>query len=69
MAIAARNLKHAQEYAKQHNIPKAFGSYEELAEDPDVGKDGGWREHGEGEKRVVMVKRVKVFWKGPDLKL
>ncbi|XP_053121602.1 trans-1,2-dihydrobenzene-1,2-diol dehydrogenase-like [Hemicordylus capensis] len=36
MAIAARDLSRAQEYAKIHSIPKAYGSYEELAEDPNV---------------------------------
>ncbi|XP_066486440.1 trans-1,2-dihydrobenzene-1,2-diol dehydrogenase-like [Tiliqua scincoides] len=36
VAIASRNLKNAQAYAKQHNIPKAYGSYDELAQDPDV---------------------------------
>ncbi|XP_077773236.1 trans-1,2-dihydrobenzene-1,2-diol dehydrogenase-like isoform X2 [Podarcis muralis] len=35
-AIASRDLKRSEEYAKQHNIPKAYGSYEELAEDPDI---------------------------------
>ncbi|XP_033026749.1 trans-1,2-dihydrobenzene-1,2-diol dehydrogenase-like [Lacerta agilis] len=35
-AIASRDLKRSQEYAKQHNIRKAYGSYEELAEDPDI---------------------------------
>lgn len=39
VAIAARELKRAQEYAKLHNIPKAYGSYEELAQDPNVGED------------------------------
>ncbi|XP_066484835.1 trans-1,2-dihydrobenzene-1,2-diol dehydrogenase-like [Tiliqua scincoides] len=36
VAIAARSLSRAQEYAKNHDIPKAYGSYEELAQDPDV---------------------------------
>ncbi|XP_061444670.1 trans-1,2-dihydrobenzene-1,2-diol dehydrogenase-like [Rhineura floridana] len=36
VAIAARELKRSQEYAKHHGIPKAYGSYEELAKDPDV---------------------------------
>lgn len=36
VAIAARNLSSAQEFAKTHNISKAYGSYEELAKDPNV---------------------------------
>ncbi|XP_003226235.1 trans-1,2-dihydrobenzene-1,2-diol dehydrogenase [Anolis carolinensis] len=36
VAIASRDLSRAQEYAKIHEIPKAYGSYAELAEDPDV---------------------------------
>ncbi|KAM6452394.1 trans-1,2-dihydrobenzene-1,2-diol dehydrogenase-like [Liasis olivaceus] len=36
VAIASRSLSRAQEYAKIHSIPKAYGSYAELAEDPDV---------------------------------
>nr|XP_020648328.1 trans-1,2-dihydrobenzene-1,2-diol dehydrogenase-like [Pogona vitticeps] len=36
VSIAARDLSRAQEYAKNHGISKAYGSYEELAQDPDV---------------------------------
>uniref|UniRef100_A0ABM5EI15 Trans-1,2-dihydrobenzene-1,2-diol dehydrogenase n=1 Tax=Pogona vitticeps TaxID=103695 RepID=A0ABM5EI15_9SAUR len=36
VAIASRDLSRAEEYAKTHGIPKAYGSYAELAEDPDV---------------------------------
>ncbi|XP_029937023.1 trans-1,2-dihydrobenzene-1,2-diol dehydrogenase-like [Myripristis murdjan] len=36
VAVAARNLEHAQEFAKKHNIPRAYGSYEELAKDADI---------------------------------
>uniref|UniRef100_A0A8C8SST6 Trans-1,2-dihydrobenzene-1,2-diol dehydrogenase n=1 Tax=Pelusios castaneus TaxID=367368 RepID=A0A8C8SST6_9SAUR len=36
MGIAARDLARAQEYAQRHRIPRAYGSYEELAQDPDV---------------------------------
>ncbi|KAM6452396.1 trans-1,2-dihydrobenzene-1,2-diol dehydrogenase-like isoform 1-T1 [Liasis olivaceus] len=35
-AIASSSLKRAQDYAKQHGICKAYGSYEELAQDPDI---------------------------------
>lgn len=36
--IASRSLEHAKEFAKRHGIPKAYGSYEELANDPDIGE-------------------------------
>ncbi|XP_044303655.1 trans-1,2-dihydrobenzene-1,2-diol dehydrogenase-like [Varanus komodoensis] len=36
VAIASRDVKRAQEYAKKHGICRAYGSYEELAHDPDV---------------------------------
>ena len=36
MAVGARELKSAQDFAKLFNIPKAYGSYEELAKDKDV---------------------------------
>ncbi|XP_061447599.1 trans-1,2-dihydrobenzene-1,2-diol dehydrogenase-like [Rhineura floridana] len=36
VAITSHDLSRAQEYAKTHGIPKAYGSYAELAEDPDV---------------------------------
>ncbi|XP_055917385.1 trans-1,2-dihydrobenzene-1,2-diol dehydrogenase-like [Eupeodes corollae] len=35
-AIAARDMQRAQEFAKAHEIPKAFGSYEELAMSSEV---------------------------------
>src|ERR1700761_9027972 len=35
-AIAARDLDKAREYAAEHEIPKAYGSYEELLADPDI---------------------------------
>lgn len=38
MAVAARNLSDAQEFGKRHSIPQAYGSYEELANDPNVGR-------------------------------
>ncbi|XP_044845020.1 trans-1,2-dihydrobenzene-1,2-diol dehydrogenase-like [Mauremys mutica] len=36
VAIAARDLARAQDYAQKHGIPRAYGSYEELARDPNV---------------------------------
>jgi predicted dehydrogenase len=35
-AIASRSLEKAQSVAKQLNIPKAYGSYEELLADPEI---------------------------------
>jgi dihydrodiol dehydrogenase / D-xylose 1-dehydrogenase (NADP) len=35
-AVGSRTLEKAQEFADQYGIPKAYGSYQELAEDPDV---------------------------------
>jgi len=36
VAAAARDLTRAQEFSKDHDIPRAYGSYEELAKDPEV---------------------------------
>ncbi|XP_077171108.1 trans-1,2-dihydrobenzene-1,2-diol dehydrogenase-like [Paroedura picta] len=36
VAIASRELSRAQKYAQTHDIGKAYGSYAELARDPDV---------------------------------
>ncbi|GBN04219.1 Trans-1,2-dihydrobenzene-1,2-diol dehydrogenase [Araneus ventricosus] len=36
VAIAARSLASAKDFATTHNIPRAYGCYEELAKDPDV---------------------------------
>jgi len=36
VAVAARSLPSAQEFAKTHGIPKAYGSYEELVKDANV---------------------------------
>ena len=38
VAVAARKLEAAQEFAKIHNVANAYGSYEELVKDPNVGK-------------------------------
>ena len=35
-AVASRNLERAQDFAKKWNFEKAYGSYEELYNDPDV---------------------------------
>ena len=35
-AIASRDLKPAQEHAKKYGIPKAYGSYEELLNEPGI---------------------------------
>ncbi|XP_072320783.1 trans-1,2-dihydrobenzene-1,2-diol dehydrogenase-like [Eucyclogobius newberryi] len=36
VAVAARKLDDAQNFANKHNISHAYGSYEELSRDPDV---------------------------------
>lgn len=36
VAVAARELSRAREFAQKHGIPRACGSYRELAEDPNV---------------------------------
>uniref|UniRef100_A0A3Q2R4G0 Trans-1,2-dihydrobenzene-1,2-diol dehydrogenase n=1 Tax=Fundulus heteroclitus TaxID=8078 RepID=A0A3Q2R4G0_FUNHE len=36
LAVAARKLEDAQEFARKHSISRAYGSYEELARDPDI---------------------------------
>ncbi len=35
-AVGSRRIEAAQEFAAQHGIPRAHGSYEELVNDPDV---------------------------------
>lgn len=36
VAVAARDLNRAQEFAKRFDIPKAYGNYLELAKDPNI---------------------------------
>jgi dihydrodiol dehydrogenase / D-xylose 1-dehydrogenase (NADP) len=36
VAVASRNLQTAQEFAEKYHIPKAYGTYEEMASDPDI---------------------------------
>ncbi|NWV32448.1 DHDH dehydrogenase, partial [Grantiella picta] len=36
VAVAARDLGRAQAFARRFGVPRSYGSYEELAEDPDV---------------------------------
>lgn len=36
VAVAARDLNRAQEFANRFDIPKSYGSYLELAQDPNV---------------------------------
>lgn len=38
VAVASRDLQRAEEFAKRHKIPRTYGSYEELAQDPDIGE-------------------------------
>jgi predicted dehydrogenase len=35
-AIASRSIDKAQAFAREHNIPKAYGSYEEMVADSDI---------------------------------
>ena len=35
--MAARSLEKAQTFAKKFDIPKAYGSYEDMANDDDLG--------------------------------
>jgi len=36
LAVASRGLEKAQEYARQFDIPRAYGNYEELLDDPEI---------------------------------
>ena len=36
VAVSARSLERAQQFAQKHNIPAAYGSYDELCADKDV---------------------------------
>lgn len=38
VAVAARDLPRAKAFAELHDASKAYGSYKELAQDPDVGE-------------------------------
>ena len=37
VAVAGRKIEEAKRFADKFNISKAYGSYEELAKDPQVG--------------------------------
>lgn len=37
VAVAARDLARAEEFAKSYGISKAYGDYGSLARDPDIG--------------------------------
>jgi len=36
LAVASRSLDKAQEYAQKFDVPRAYGSYEELLNDPEI---------------------------------
>lgn len=38
VAVAARSLQSAKDFAARHGVKKAYGSYAELSKDPNVGK-------------------------------
>ena len=43
VAVAARKLENAKEFCEKISALRAYGSYQELAKDPDVGEYGwGW---------------------------
>lgn len=35
-AVASRSLEKAETFAKEHQVEKAYGSYEEMLQDPEV---------------------------------
>ena len=35
-AIASRSIEKAEEFARTHNIPKAYGNYEDMVRDPEI---------------------------------
>jgi len=37
VAVATRSLERSKQFAVKHGIRSAYGSYESLAQDPDVG--------------------------------
>eukprot|EP00061_Rhincodon_typus_P006899 g28006.t1 len=43
VAVASRDSSRSREFAERHQIPKSYGSYRELAADPDVGEIPGIR--------------------------
>ena len=36
VAVASRNLETAKQFAEKHHVPKAYATYEELANDPEI---------------------------------
>ena len=36
VAVAARNIEDAKTFAAKHNIEKAYGGYQDLANDPNI---------------------------------
>jgi len=39
IAVASRDLKKAKQFAKELSLSKYYGSYEELAKDPEIGTE------------------------------
>ena len=37
VAVAARSLERAKQFAEKHGVKSAYGSYESISQDPDVG--------------------------------
>ena len=61
VAVAARDLSRAKEFARKHDLPKAYGSYEELAKDPNVGEWGGPRGATGGAAFRLLRRRCKAL--------
>ncbi|XP_062994639.1 trans-1,2-dihydrobenzene-1,2-diol dehydrogenase-like [Elgaria multicarinata webbii] len=59
VAIASSDLKRAQEYADKHGICRAYGSYEELAQDPEVDVVYVGSIHTQHHARTLLFLRAK----------
>ncbi|KAL7878427.1 hypothetical protein AOLI_G00094010 [Acnodon oligacanthus] len=53
--VAARSLERAQKFAETHGNPKAYGSYQELPDDPDIGCGPCVFQEGPGRRRSAGV--------------
>lgn len=71
-AIAARSISSAQKFASAHNIPKAYGSYDELLKDDDidviyVGSIANT--HADVARKIILAKKPVVVEKPLSLTL
>lgn len=60
MAVASRDRERAEEFAKKHKVQRVYGSYEELAQDPDIGESINVEESGSGlnRKHWILLMRL-----------